>query len=142
MAAAATDNGALAFPRILWGDVMDFLRIHERNMAVHEAIEAVCPIHGISFAADDPAAWKIQPKEEATREQIDAANALLASFDNAKVIEKAAKKNRRDVVRNIDRAVLKLLREMHKRLAAIERSQQSFAEWRDDVLTKFVNDGD
>lgn len=121
---------------------MDFLRIHERNLAIHEAVEAVCPIHGISFAADDPATWKIQPKEEATREQIDAANALLASFDSAKVIEKTVKKNRRDVVKNIDRAVLKLFREMHKRVAAVERSQQTFGEWRDDVLSKFVNDGD
>lgn len=69
---------------------------------------------------------------------------LIASRPAMKSIDavKQAKRGRKKAADNVDRAVLKLLREMHKRLAAIERSQQSFAEWRDDVLTKFVNDGD
>jgi hypothetical protein len=71
-------------------------------------------------------------------------SALVVSRPAMEVVDagKQAKRSRKKIVDNIDRAVLKLLREMHKRLAALERSQQTFAEWRDDVLGKFVNDGD
>lgn len=114
--------------------MLTFQEIHERNCAIHEAIEAVCPIDGISFAADDPSAWKIQPKAEATREQINAAQALLASFDTAKAVEKTAKKKRKDAIAAMDADVVKLLRAMHVRLMVIEHSRQTFDEWRDYVL--------
>jgi hypothetical protein len=71
-------------------------------------------------------------------------SALVVSRPAMEAVDagKQAKRSRKKIVDNIDRAVLKLLREMHKRLAVVERSQQTFAEWRDDVLSKFVNDGD
>lgn len=51
---------------------------------LHDAIEAVCPIDGVSIGrSDDASSWRIAFRPEATKEQKDAALAVLAAFDPA-----------------------------------------------------------
>lgn len=48
---------------------------------IHAAIEAVCPIDGVSIGSEDKATWSIAFKADATGEQRDAAINLMAAFD-------------------------------------------------------------
>jgi hypothetical protein len=48
---------------------------------LHAAIELVCPIVGVSVGRwSDKSTWRIDPKPEATPEQIALANAVVANF--------------------------------------------------------------
>lgn len=52
------------------------------NLALHEAIAAACPIVGVAIG--DPAdrsTWRINFAAEATKEQAEAAQAVLLAFD-------------------------------------------------------------
>jgi hypothetical protein len=47
-----------------------------------QAIKAVCPIHGVSIGrADDKQTWRIDFKDEATREQREAGQSALTAFN-------------------------------------------------------------
>ena len=49
---------------------------------ITQAVEAVCPIHGISFGkTTDKNTWRIDFKPEATKEQRDAAQAKLRAIE-------------------------------------------------------------
>jgi hypothetical protein len=54
--------------------------------ALHAAIEAVCPIDGVSIGRqDEKATWRIDFKDDATKEQRAAAASVIRSFDAAQV---------------------------------------------------------
>lgn len=53
----------------------------QRHTALHEAIKAVCPIHGVSVTWSDRTKWRIDFKDEATQEQRTAAQAVMDAFD-------------------------------------------------------------
>lgn len=46
-----------------------------------EAIKAVAPIHGVAVVSEDKATWRIHFKDEATPQQIAAAQAALTAFN-------------------------------------------------------------
>jgi hypothetical protein len=59
------------------------------QVAVDQAVRAVCPIHGVSFGSlTDKTKWRIDFKDEATTEQRAAASAVVAGFDPASVSDK------------------------------------------------------
>lgn len=49
---------------------------------LHIALEDVAPIHGVSIQSwDDKSTWRVDFKDEATKEQRDAAQAVVDDFD-------------------------------------------------------------
>ena len=55
---------------------------------LHWAIQEVCPIHGVAIKElEDRSTWCFHEKDEATPEEIQAARAVLASFDPNAVYE-------------------------------------------------------
>ena len=56
--------------------------MHEREVSVHEAIAAVCPIDGVLFGdLADKATWRIDFSPEATDEQKARAQDALDAYD-------------------------------------------------------------
>lgn len=56
--------------------------MHEREVAVHEAIAAVCPIDGVMFGdLADKATWRIDFSPEATDEEKARAQDALDAYD-------------------------------------------------------------
>ena len=56
--------------------------MHEREVSVHEAIAAVCPIDGVLFGdLADKATWRIDFSPNATEEEKARAKAALDAYD-------------------------------------------------------------
>jgi len=49
--------------------------------ALHDAIDAVCPIYGVSVGKfNDKATWTFQPKPEASVSQLEAAQSIIDAW--------------------------------------------------------------
>lgn len=96
---------------------MNMQEIHDRNVLVESAVSAVCPIDGITLATNDPATWTIQPRADATPEQIAAGNAALRAFDVSTVAD-TTKRNKIAAFAASDEPHAKAMRGMGRTILA------------------------
>jgi len=55
------------------------------GQSLHEAVAKVCPIHGVVIGnPEDRSTYEIQPTDEATPAQVEAAQQVVAEFDPTK----------------------------------------------------------
>lgn len=129
---------------------MNMQEIHDRNTLVESAVSAVCPIDGVVFATNDPATWTIQPRADATPEQIAAGNAALRAFDVSTVRAESGRRKRREVVSallgkdpTMD-LILRAIKKLYKEIADLKKAGgkpvRTFAEWQAETLGEFIDD--